>query len=109
MVIKSQENIMITNSIRLANLLAYSITHALIDASCAAIIAANIVSGKTDLIQISFYIMLYNTIAFALQVTIGLIVDSVRKPAEAAILGCFLVLVGVLTYSWKTNIFLHLY
>lgn len=98
MVTEFQKNNIITNNIRLTNLLVYSSTHALIDASCAAIIAANIAWGKTDLRLISFYIILYNTIAFALQVPIGLIVDNIRKPAESAMLGCFLVLVGVLTY-----------
>ncbi|HEY5561675.1 MAG TPA: hypothetical protein VIK72_07970 [Clostridiaceae bacterium] len=68
------------------------------DASCAAVIAANIVLGKMDLAQISFYIILYNTIAFALQTPLVLIVDNIRKPAESAMLGCILVLVGVVTY-----------
>jgi hypothetical protein len=93
------ENKMITNNIKLTNLLTFSFTHAIIDASCAAIIASSILSGKVDLRELSFYIILYNTIAFALQVPIGLIVDSIRKPAEAAVLGCFLVLVGVLAYK----------
>lgn len=87
------------NNIKAANLLVYSCTHALIDGSCAAIIAANIAWGKMDLVQISFYIVLYNTIAFALQVPIGLMADKIRKPAETAMLGCFLVLIGVLTYK----------
>lgn len=81
------------------NLSVYSIAHALIDASCAAIIAADIASGKADLRQISFYVVLYNTIAFALQAPLGFIADRIRKPAETAVIGCLLVLTGVLTYS----------
>ena len=100
---KSQENSMVTNNARITNLLIYSITHALIDASCAAIIAANLALRNTDLMQISFYIVVYNTLAFALQVPIGLIVDRTRKPAEAAIFGCFLVLIGV--FAYKTLVF----
>ena len=98
MVNELEVNNITTKGTLITNLLAYSITHGLIDASCAAVIAANIVQGSMDLAQISFYIVLYNTLAFALQTPIGIIVDIARKPVEAAILGCLLVLVGVITY-----------
>lgn len=87
----------------IVNLSVYSVVHALIDASCAAIITADIASGKADLGKISFYVVLYNVIAFAFQAPLGFAADRIRKPAETAAVGCLLVLTGVITY--RTIIF----
>lgn len=83
--------------ISFTNLLTYSIIHAIVDASCSAIIASNVAIGKWNLKELSFYIVLYNILAFAFQAPLGYIVDILKKPAEAAILGCLLVLVGILS------------
>lgn len=82
----------------IVNLSVYSVVHALIDASCAAIIAADISLGKADLGSISFYVVLYNIIAFAFQAPLGFMADRMKKPAETAAIGCLLVLTGVLSY-----------
>ncbi|MBV7276084.1 hypothetical protein I6U48_24650 [Clostridium sp. PL3] len=76
MISKQQDKCINLSNSELTNVGIYSISHALIDGCCAAIIAANIALGKYDLGILSYYIVLYNIVAFALQAPVGLIVDK---------------------------------
>jgi len=73
------------------NLAVFGLTHALVDATCAVVVLS--MAGIQNLaIQDSVYlIVLYNVLAFALQVPLGLLVDKYRNPRAAAILGGLLV------------------
>lgn len=100
MICEQQEDNLRLGKMELTNVAVYSISHGLIDACCAAIIGANIALAGKNLSELSFSIVLYNTLAFALQAPVGLIVDKLKKPNESAVLGCVLVLIGMLFYKW---------
>jgi len=100
MICEQQERYINLSKTEWTNVVIYSISHGLIDACCAAIIAANIALGSKNLGELSFCIVLYNTIAFALQAPVGLIVDKLKRPVESAVLGCIFVLAGMLVYKW---------
>lgn len=72
------------------NLSAYSLTHALVDAACAAIVLSRL-SNNMDIQYFAFLVILYNVMAFGLQAPFGLVVDKIKRPVGAAALGCLLV------------------
>jgi FSR family fosmidomycin resistance protein-like MFS transporter len=71
-------------------LLVYGLCHALIDASCAFLVLGAIYV-KADL---WLYIVLYNALAFCLQVPFGILLDKYSQPKVAAIIGMLCVLVA---------------
>lgn len=74
----------------LKNITLYGFTHALVDASCAAIIFS--LPGRTGLKADMFMLLviLYNVLAFALQPILGFITDWFKKPSKASAAGCLL-------------------
>ena len=69
---------------KLSNLLVYGSSHALVDATCAGIAFSMTVSNE----QFFYFIVLYNLLAFGLQLPIGLISDKYDLPRQFAIIGC---------------------
>jgi FSR family fosmidomycin resistance protein-like MFS transporter len=81
-----------------ANLLVYGTTHAVIDGICAAVIFSilknQIIVAKTFVILV----ILYNALAFGLQVVFGLIADYFKSPRAFAFLGCLLTGISAVTF-----------
>lgn len=85
------------------NLSIYSFAHALVDASCAVLVLFAINTGK----ELVFYIILYNLLAFGLQLPFGWMLDYLKKPASTSILGCILIIFSILnTNNPMLSIFL---
>lgn len=78
------------NKTILSNISVYSFTHALIDATCAAVVFAMFALNKLDLQTFAYFIILYNVLAFSLQSPFGLLVDKLRIPVHSAIIGILL-------------------
>lgn len=72
----------------------YSITHALIDATCAGFILSLL--GHIDNSQFFYMVIIYNIIAFGLQAPFGYIADILKKPVKVTLLGIILTGVGAL-------------
>jgi FSR family fosmidomycin resistance protein-like MFS transporter len=69
------------------NVLVYGVSHALVDAACAAFLFAAAASGPADPQGLFDRIVAYNVIAFAAQPVFGLLVDAFGMAARAAALG----------------------
>ena len=73
-----------------ANLLVYGTTHAVIDGICAAVIFSilrNQINGVIDFVSL---IILYNALAFGLQIIFGFLADYYQSPRAVTLLGCIL-------------------
>lgn len=84
---------------KILNLSVYSLTHALVDATCAALIFNFL---KIDFFNYEYFfylVVLYNVIAFGSQAILGLAVDKLKNPKGAALLGCLLVVLAILVYN----------
>jgi len=77
-----------------SNLLVYGLTHALVDASCIILLLGGI-DVKGNLLT---YILIYNLLAFGLQVPFGWLNDRIYQPVLSAILGCGLVSVSLMLF-----------
>ncbi len=75
----------------LGNVAVYSITHALIDATCAGVLFAMVARAQADPQTLSNLIVVYNVLAFSTQPLFGLLVDRFDTPVYAAVLGGVLV------------------
>lgn len=73
-----------------SNIITYGITHALIDATCAATIYSISASAEQFLLMI----VLYNVLAFAFQPFIGLLSDYFKKPRTTAIIGIIITIIS---------------
>lgn len=82
------------NKIILKNLLVYGAGHFLIDFASVGTLFATLGLYKLDISYFFYLVLLYNLLAFGLQIFIGLLVDRYKKPKEAAILGSFLTIFG---------------
>jgi len=71
---------------KVTNLVSYGLAHAVVDASCAAILFS-FLSYSSFL----YLVILYSLLAFALQPIFGLIIDKLKVPRFSAILGVALV------------------
>ncbi len=80
----------------LTNISIYSLTHALVDATCAALIFAILSMKSLDFQTFVYLVILYNVLAFALQSPFGLLVDKMKLPVHSAIIGALLVASSVL-------------
>lgn len=83
-----------------SNLLVYGIMHGVVDAICAGVIFTifrNKIVGTQEFLEL---IILYNILAFGLQAILGLVVDYLKSPRAAALVGC--VLTGISAF-----VFLH--
>jgi FSR family fosmidomycin resistance protein-like MFS transporter len=83
------------NSI-LTNISVYGLTHALVDATSAAVIFSILNAHQMDLGTFTILVVLYNIIAFALQAPFGFIADKYKIPVKVALLGCGLAAVSTL-------------
>lgn len=75
---------------------AYSVTHALVDGACAAMLFAMIASGRNDLQNLVQLVLIYDVIAFSMQPIFGLLVDALKAPAQVAAVGIGLVAASIL-------------
>jgi FSR family fosmidomycin resistance protein-like MFS transporter len=67
-------------------LLVYGFTHALADAACIYLIMGGI-DVRSELLT---YLLLYNILAFGLQLPLGWLLDYIHKPVISAFLGCLI-------------------
>jgi MFS transporter, FSR family, fosmidomycin resistance protein len=77
-------------------LIVYGLSHALVDASCILLLLGGI-DVKDELLN---YILIYNLLAFGLQLPFGCIIDRIHKPVLAAVLGCIFLSVGLLLFKY---------
>lgn len=78
------------------SLAVYGLTHALVDASCVLLLLGGI-DVQCDLLT---YILIYNLLAFGLQLPFGLIIDRIHKPVLSAILGCIVLSMGLMLFTY---------
>lgn len=82
------------------NLIVFGFTHALVDATCAAIIASQIKIVMAEPTYLAALIVLYNMLAFGTLAPFGIIVDKYKIPMATAIAGC--VLTGLACFLYHT-------
>lgn len=83
-----------------SNLIVYGIGHSIVDLVCAAVvfsIAKDKIVSPTDFLNL---ILLYNLAAFGLQFIFGLIVDRLKSPRAATMLGFLLTGISAVTFSF---------
>jgi len=83
----------------ISNLTVYGITHAAIDATCAALIFSIPAIQSTSAPDFFWLVILYNILAFGLQSILGLITDYFQSPKLVAFLGCVLTIISVAIFS----------
>jgi len=76
------------------NLLVYGLTHLLVDATCIALLFSLSRSAAAD--DFFVYVLLYDVLAFGLQVLFGIEVDQRKAPKFAALTGCLLTAASVI-------------
>jgi hypothetical protein len=81
----------------LSNIFVYSVTHGLVDATCAATIFGIVALGREESQYLFQLIIIYNAIAFSTQPVLGLWVDSLKAPAYPAVFGILLVAASTLS------------
>ncbi|MFH1182332.1 MAG: hypothetical protein V1702_05210 [Candidatus Woesearchaeota archaeon] len=79
------------NRVVITNIAIYSLTHALVDAACAAIIFTIFFLNLLELQIFVYLVILYNVLAFALQSPFGLLADKMKVPVQSAIIGALAV------------------
>lgn len=81
------------NPLKLTSCLAvYGLSHAIVDASCILLVLGGI-DVKENLLT---YIILYNCLAFGLQLPFGLILDQLQRPSIFAMMGCSLLIIALM-------------
>ncbi len=80
----------------LSNIAVYSVSHALVDATCAATLFAVVASGQDELRNLSQLVILYDILAFSPQPLLGLVADKFKLPVYAAVSGILLVAASTL-------------
>jgi len=80
----------------LSNISVYSISHALVDAACAAIIFAIVAPGQDEYRNLLQLIIIYDILAFSTQPIFGLLADTFRAPVRSAVLGILLIAASTL-------------
>jgi len=91
-----KDQISMSKTFILSNISVYSAAHALVDATCAAILFAIVTLGREEPQYLFQLIIIYNVIAFATQPLFGLAVDILKAPAYSAALGILLVAASTL-------------
>ncbi len=81
-------------SIITAYLSVYGFTHALVDASCVMLLLGGI-DVKAELPS---YILLYNVLAFGLQLPFGWVLDRIQKPVLSAVAGCIMLSLALMLF-----------
>lgn len=77
-----------------SNLCIYSFAHAVVDASCILLL----LSGINAQMNLLFYVILYNVLAFGLQAPFGWISDKLKKPELLSSISNLLIIAGLLCY-----------
>lgn len=75
----------------LSNLLLFSGVHALVDASCAALLFGMYKAGSMETGRFVFLLVLYNVLAFALQAPLGFLSDRRKRAYDFSSMGCLLI------------------
>lgn len=76
-------------------LLIYGFTHMLVDAS-----SIYLMLGLIDVRdELPFFILLYNLLAFGLQLPLGWLLDRIGKPVMTAIFGCLLLAASLISFK----------
>lgn len=83
-----------------ANLFVYGTAHALIDAICVAVVFSIFKNQMVSPATFSFLIILYNVLAFGLQVIIGFVVDILKSPRASAIIGSILTAISAFIFLY---------
>ena len=78
------------------NLALFSGTHALVDASCAALLFGMYKAGNMETGRFAFLLLLYNVLAFALQAPLGFLADRLRRSHESSASGCLFLTAALL-------------
>jgi MFS transporter, FSR family, fosmidomycin resistance protein len=84
-----------------ANLLVYGTSHAVVDGICAGVIFSVLKSQVISIAIIVSMVVLYNVLAFGLQVIFGLVADYLKSPRAVALLGC--IFTGFAALSFLSN------
>lgn len=69
----------------------YSLGHLLVDGACCLVMLVSVSTGKSELVNVSLAIVIYNTIAFAIQPFFGFLSDKIGRTNLIASAGCILV------------------
>jgi FSR family fosmidomycin resistance protein-like MFS transporter len=80
----------------LSSILVYGVSHALVDATCAATLFATVVFDPDNLQALFQRVVLYGVLAFATQPLFGLLVDKLGVAVHSAVLGVLLVAASTL-------------
>lgn len=83
----------------LSNITVYSVSHALVDAACAATIFAIVVASQDTPQNLVQLIIIYDILAFSMQPIFGLWVDAFKVPVHSAVIGMLLVAASTLLLS----------
>jgi FSR family fosmidomycin resistance protein-like MFS transporter len=83
----------------LGNLTLYSLSHALVDAACAATLFAVVDLGQHEAQHLFYMIIGYDVVAFSIQPLLGLTIDRLNRPRYAAALGTSMVAAATLLLS----------
>ena len=73
-----------------ANLFVYGTAHAIVDLICAGVVFTIIRNQIVDPLKFFDLIILYNILAFGLQIIFGFITDYIESPRLVTVFGCFL-------------------
>jgi FSR family fosmidomycin resistance protein-like MFS transporter len=84
------------NKVIFSNISVYSISHGLVDATCAALMFAIFFLNFLEFQTFVYLVILYNVLAFALQAPFGLLIDKIRMPVHSAIIGVLFVAIATL-------------
>ncbi len=77
-------------------IIVYGTIHALIDASCTVLMLHAINTGS----ELFFYILIYNLLAFGMQLPLGWLIDYFKKPVFACVTGCILLILSILNTNF---------
>jgi FSR family fosmidomycin resistance protein-like MFS transporter len=87
-----------------SNLTIYGSSHAVVDATCAAVILNLSQIHSVNLEEFFALVILYNILAFGLQVPFGLMIDKWHIPLFSAIAGCILAAVSTIVLVFPSTI-----
>jgi len=83
-----------------SNLFVYGVTHGLVDAVCAGVVFSIFKNEIVDTSHFFVLVILYNILAFGLQIVFGLFADYFKSPRLVALLGCILTGISALIFMY---------
>lgn len=83
-----------------SNLLVYGTAHCVVDAVCAGILFSILREQSLSVAVLSYLFVVYNLLAFGLQILVGLIIDTLKAPRLSALLGIILTGISAVIYSF---------